>query len=76
MAPNLPEAAEIPCAVDLYRVGNTSPGTTKVVVLGPKFWKKLVRQYKKTNALLAEWVAVSLSYAKPCSIDVNINLDM
>jgi hypothetical protein len=61
MAPNFPDAAEIPCAVDLYRVGNASPGTTKVVVLGPKFWKKLVKQYKKTKALVAEDVAVSLS---------------
>jgi hypothetical protein len=26
MAPSLPDAAEIPCAVDLYLVGKTSPG--------------------------------------------------
>lgn len=35
IAPSLPDAAEIPWAVDLYRVGNTSPGTMKVVVFGP-----------------------------------------
>jgi hypothetical protein len=35
---------EIPCEVDRYRVGKHSPGTMKVVVLGPKFWKKLARQ--------------------------------
>lgn len=44
IAPSLPEAAEIPWEVDLYRVGKHSPGMTKVVVLGPKFWKKLARQ--------------------------------
>lgn len=65
IAPSLPDAAEIPCAVERYRVGNASPGITKVVVLGPKFWKKLVRQYRKTNASDADGVAVSLSYAKP-----------
>lgn len=26
-APSFPQAADIPCAVDRYRVGNTSPGT-------------------------------------------------
>ncbi len=35
MAPTLPEAAERPCEVDLYRVGKHSPGTMKVVALGP-----------------------------------------
>jgi hypothetical protein len=28
----------------------------KVVVFGPKFWKKLVRQYRKTKAFLLEGV--------------------
>ena len=28
--PSLPEAAQIPCAVDLYRVGKTSPGMTEI----------------------------------------------
>ena len=32
---------------------------TKVVVLGPKFWKKLVRQYRKTKAFLPEVEAFS-----------------
>lgn len=45
MAPSFPLAAQIPCAVDLYRVGKTSPGMMNVVVLGPKFWKKLAIQY-------------------------------
>lgn len=44
MAPTLPDAALIPCPVERYLVGNTSPGTMNVVVLGPKFWKKLARQ--------------------------------
>jgi hypothetical protein len=59
IAPSLPDAAEIPWAVDRYRVGNASPGMMNVVVLGPKFWKKLVKQYKKKNALLAGFVAVN-----------------
>lgn len=38
-----PAAADIPCPpVVLYRVGYTSAGTTKVVVLGPKSMKKKV----------------------------------
>jgi len=41
----LPDAALIPKAVERYLVGKTSPGTRNVVVLGPKFWKKLHRQY-------------------------------
>ena len=45
IAPSFPLAAQIPCAVDLYRVGKTSPGMMNVVVLGPKFWKKLAMQY-------------------------------
>lgn len=36
IAPNLPEAAEIPWQVERYLVGNTSPGIIKVVALGPK----------------------------------------
>jgi hypothetical protein len=65
IAPSLPDAAEIPCPVLLYLVGNTSPGTMNVVVFGPKFWKKFVRQYKNTNAFVPPGEAVSLSYAKP-----------
>lgn len=34
--PIFPEAAEIPWDVDRYRVGKHSPGTMKVVELGPK----------------------------------------
>lgn len=37
IAPSLPKAAEMPCPVERYRVGNTSPGMMNVVVLGPKF---------------------------------------
>ena len=44
MAPSFPQAAVIPYAVDRYRVGNASPGTMKLVVFGPKFWKKLAKQ--------------------------------
>lgn len=36
IAPNFPEAAEMPWHVDLKRVGNTSPGIMKVVAFGPK----------------------------------------
>lgn len=43
IAPDLPHAAEIPWAVDRYRVGKASPGRINVVVFGPKFWKKLAR---------------------------------
>jgi hypothetical protein len=39
MAPTLPEAAEIPCDVERYRVGKHSPGTMKVVAFGPKLKK-------------------------------------
>ena len=53
IAPSFPEAAEIPCAVDRYRVGNTSPGIINVVEFGPQFWKKSARQYKNTNAFVA-----------------------
>jgi hypothetical protein len=65
IAPSLPDAAEIPCAVDRYRVGKTSPGMMNVVVFGPKFWKKLARQYRKTKAFLPSLLAMSLSYPKP-----------
>ena len=44
IAPSWPLAAEIPLAVERYLVGNISPGMTKVVTLGPKFWKKPARQ--------------------------------
>jgi len=44
IAPIFPAAALIPCPVDRYRVGNTSPGRINVVVFGPKFEKKLARQ--------------------------------
>ncbi len=39
MAPILPMAAERPWPVERYRVGKHSPGTTKVVVLGPQLKK-------------------------------------
>jgi len=50
MAPNFPEAAEIPWHVDLNCVGNTSPGMMKVVALGPKLLNRLARVYKLTNS--------------------------
>ena len=36
MAPTLPLAAEIPWELERYRVGKHSPGTMKVVALGPE----------------------------------------
>lgn len=60
-APSLPKAAEIPWAVERYRVGKASPGIMNVVVLGPKFWKKLARQYRKTNTCLPDSEARSTS---------------
>lgn len=38
---------------------------TKVVELGPKFWKKLAKQKRKTKAFVAAGVAVSLSKPNP-----------
>jgi len=49
IAPIFPDAALIPCPVDRYRVGNTSPGIIKVVVLGPKLEKKFARQTRATR---------------------------
>ena len=43
-APSLPHAAQIPYAVALYLVGQFSEGIRNVVVLGPKFWKKLAKE--------------------------------
>lgn len=43
----------------------------KVVVLGPKFWKKLAKQYRKTNPFVLVLVSVSLLYAKPDQCLVN-----
>lgn len=43
-APIFPQAAEIPWAVERYRVGKTSPGTMNTVTFGPKFCMKLARQ--------------------------------
>jgi hypothetical protein len=44
------EAALIPGPVQWpYRLGKTSPGTMKVVVLGPKFGNKFARQYGATR---------------------------
>lgn len=50
MAPNLPEAADIPWQVDLYYVGNTSPGIIKVVAFGPKLLNRLAKVYNVTNS--------------------------
>lgn len=58
MAPSLPHAAENPCPVARYRVGKTSPGITKVVTFGPKFWKKFARQKRniRSFSLQIDWV--------------------
>lgn len=48
-APSFPLAALMPCAVERQRVGNASPGTMNVVVLGPKFEKKFTMQYRAKN---------------------------
>ena len=48
IAPNLPEAALIPCAVERKRVGKSSPGMMNVVVFGPKFYAN--------NASVAGWL--------------------
>ena len=39
-APSLPMPAEMPCPVARNRVGNSSPGSTKVVTFGPNSVKK------------------------------------
>ena len=44
IAPTFPDAAEIPWAVERYRVGKHSPGTMKVVAFGPK-----LLNYQKTG---------------------------
>lgn len=44
IAPIFPAAPEIPWQVDLNLAGKSSAGRMKVVVLGPKFEKKNVRQ--------------------------------
>lgn len=51
MAPILPEAAEIPWAEDLYLVGKTSPGTIKVVTLGPNCMKNWQTMYRPKRLL-------------------------
>ena len=61
MEPSFPLAAEIPCAVDRYRVGNASPGITNVVVLGPKFSKKFAMQTSAKKAFVAV-VLLSLGF--------------
>ena len=49
MAPSFPDAADIPWHVDLYLVGNNSPGIIKVVELGPKFVKKFAKMNRQIN---------------------------
>ncbi len=39
-APSFPTPAEMPCPVARNRVGNSSPGRTKVVTFGPNSVKK------------------------------------
>ena len=47
----LPVATDIPWQVDLRLVGNTSAGTTNVVLFGPKFAKKTVSPYIRMNPI-------------------------
>jgi len=58
IAPSLPDAAEIPWQVDLYRVGKTSPGTMKVVEFGPKLVKNWMRVYTKKEQ--GSWIILDL----------------
>lgn len=51
IAPTLPEAAEIPWEVDRYLVGKHSPGTMKVVALGPKLKKNWQSTYRMSSAV-------------------------
>jgi hypothetical protein len=50
MAPILPDAAEMPWHVERYRVGKSSLGMMKLVVLGPKLAKKPAKQKRKSIA--------------------------
>ena len=45
-APTLPVAAEMPWHVARMSVGNTSPGSSQVVALGPNWPKKELRKYR------------------------------
>nr|GLL45429.1 Os06g0324601 [Ipomoea trifida] len=47
IAPNFPAAPDIPWHVVLNRAGNSSAGTMKVVVFGPKLEKKKVSPHEK-----------------------------
>jgi hypothetical protein len=49
MAPIFPAAALTPWPVLRYLVGKHSPGTMKVVVLGPKLKKSCARIYKASK---------------------------
>jgi len=49
IAPNLPDAAEIPCPVDRTVVGKASAGIIKVVELGPKLKKNCANAYSAMN---------------------------
>lgn len=41
-------------------MGNVSAGTVKVVVFGPKFWKKFARQYRRTKPMMGAETAPEL----------------
>ena len=69
MAPSFPQAAERPWAVERYLVGKTSPGITKVVTFGPKFWKKFARQYRNIRSFTVPLDRVSSWYPKPMPFD-------
>lgn len=43
IAPSFPDAADIPWHVDLYFVGNTSPGIINVVAFGPKLLNRFAQ---------------------------------
>lgn len=53
----------MPCAVDRYLVGKTSPGIINVVVLGPKFWKNWANTKITIKAIMEEFLI--WSYANP-----------
>ena len=60
IAPTLPLAAHNPWHVDRYLVGKLSLGSKNVVVLGPKFWKKLARMNRNKKTLASEDIPVRL----------------
>ena len=54
IAPNLPVAAEKPCAKPRTRDGNTSAGIMKVVAFGPKLKKNYI-ELDKYSSKVGRW---------------------